>query len=75
MSRLKQIFMDGLALIVLLAPAILLGWVGWSLLDWWAGIIGIILGLIIFAYSMNKVAAQEAADAENPAVENSNQIH
>lgn len=67
--------MDGLALIVLLAPAILLGWVGWSLLDWWAGIIGIILGLIIFAYSMNKVAAQEAADAENPAVENSNQIH
>lgn len=67
--------MDGLALIVLLAPAILLGWVGWSLLDWWAGIIGIIIGLVIFAYSMNKVAVQEAADAENPAVENSSQTH
>ena len=75
MSRIKQIFMDGLALIVLLAPAILLGWVGWSLLDWWAGIIGIVIGLVIFAYSMNKVALQEAADAENPAVENSSQIH
>ncbi len=75
MSRIKQIFMDGLALIVLLAPAILLGWVGWSLLDWWAGIIGIIIGLVIFAYSMNKVAVQEAADAENPAVENSSQTH
>ena len=75
MSRIKQIFMDGLALIVLLAPAILLGWVGWSLLDWWAGIIGIVIGLVIFAYSMNKVALQEAADAENPAIENSSQIH
>ena len=67
--------MDVLALIVLLAPAIILGWMGWSLFDWWAGIIGIVLGLIIFAYSLNKVAAQENDNGEEQAQEQENSSH
>ncbi len=66
----KAIFLYFLALVVLLAPAIILGWIGWSLLDWPGLIIGIVLGLAIFVFSMNKIAAQEAAsqgEEENPA--------
>jgi len=48
-----------LALTVLLAPAILLGWIGWSLVDWWGGILGVIGGLVIFGFSINKIAQQE----------------
>jgi len=58
---LKNAFLYILALIVLLAPAIILGWIGWTLLDWWGMLIGIVLGLAIFIFSMNKIAAQEAA--------------
>ena len=64
MNKLKEIFMYLLALIVLLAPAIILGWVGGSLLGWWGGIVGVIVGLIIFGFSLNKIAAQEADNGE-----------
>jgi hypothetical protein len=56
----KNVFLYVMALVVLLAPAIILGWIGWSLLDWPGLIIGIIAGLAIFAFSMNKVISQEA---------------
>ncbi len=59
MDKLKSVFMYILALVVLLAPAILLGWIGWSLLDWWGGILGVVGGLVIFGFSMNKIAQQE----------------
>jgi small neutral amino acid transporter SnatA (MarC family) len=58
MNQVKAVFMYVLALVVLLAPAILIGWMGFTLLGWWGGIIGIIGGLIIFAFSLNKIAAQ-----------------
>jgi FtsH-binding integral membrane protein len=64
-DKFKAIFMYILALVVLLAPAILLGWIGWSLLDWWGGILGVILGLALFAYSINKIIAQESAEDED----------
>ncbi len=53
-----------LALVVLLAPAILLGWIGWSLLDWWGGVVGVIAGLALFAYSINKIAAQDRGEED-----------
>jgi hypothetical protein len=57
-----------LALVVLLAPAILIGWIGFSLLNWWGGIIGVIVGLIIFGFSINKIAAQtDGEEAETHA--------
>jgi hypothetical protein len=58
-DKVKSLFMYILALIVLLAPAILLGWIGWSLLDWWGGILGVVGGLVIFGFSINKIAQQE----------------
>ncbi len=58
---LKNIFLYILALVVLLAPAIILGWIGWSLLGWPGLVIGIIAGLVIFIFSMNRIASQEAA--------------
>jgi FtsH-binding integral membrane protein len=63
-DKFKAIFMYILALVVLLAPAILLGWIGWSLLDWWGGILGAILGLVIFAFSINKIIAQDLTEDE-----------
>lgn len=60
MNKLKDVFMYVLALIVLLAPAIILGWIGGSLVGWWGGIIGVVVGLIIFGFSISKIAAQEA---------------
>lgn len=62
----KSVFLYVLALIVLLAPAIILGWMGWSLLDWPGLIVGIIVGLAIFVFSMNKIAAQEASGENQP---------
>lgn len=59
MDKVKSLFMYILALTVLLAPAILLGWIGWSLVDWWGGILGVIGGLVIFGFSINKIAQQE----------------
>ncbi len=64
LEKLKALFMYVLALVVLLAPAILLGWIGWSLLDWWGGVLGIIGGLVVFAFSINKIAQQDAGDEE-----------
>ncbi len=58
----KDIFLYILALVVLLAPAIILGWIGWTLLEWPGLIIGVVGGLAIFIYSMNKIQAQEAAN-------------
>jgi len=58
-DKVKSLFMYILALTVLLAPAILLGWIGWSLVDWWGGILGIVGGLVIFGFSINKIAQQE----------------
>jgi len=58
-DKVKSLFMYILALTVLLAPAILLGWIGWSLVDWWGGILGVIGGLVIFGFSINKIAQQE----------------
>jgi hypothetical protein len=68
MNQIKSVFMYVLALVVLLAPAILIGWIGFSLLNWWGGIIGVIVGLIIFGFSINKIAAQtDGEEAETPA--------
>ncbi len=63
MTRIKDLFMYLLALIVLLAPVIILGWIGLSLLGWPGMVLGIIIGLVIFVYSVNKVAGQEEAEA------------
>jgi hypothetical protein len=67
MSRVKEIFLYILALIVLLAPAIILGWVGLSLLGWVGLVIGVLAGLAIFAFSVNKIASQEDFEEEPPA--------
>lgn len=64
MNQIKAAALYILALIVLLAPAIILGWIGLSLLGWLGLIIGVIVGLVIFAFSVNKIAAQEDAEAE-----------
>ena len=64
MDKLKDILMYVLALIVLLAPAILLGWIGATLLDWWGGVLGVLVGLVIFALSLNKMSTQEESDSE-----------
>jgi hypothetical protein len=67
MSQIKAVFMYVLALVVLLAPAILIGWMGFTLLNWWGGIIGIIAGLVIFGFSINKIAAQgDSEEAVSP---------
>jgi hypothetical protein len=66
MSRVKELFLYVLALIVLLAPAIILGWVGLTLLGWVGLIIGILAGLAIFAFSVNKIANQEDFEEEPP---------
>jgi hypothetical protein len=62
MEQIKGIALYIMALIVLLAPAIILGWIGLTLLGWLGLILGVILGLVIFAYSVNKIAAQEEAE-------------
>lgn len=70
MSQIKAIFLYVLALIVLLAPVIILGWVGLSLLSWPGLIIGIIAGGLIFMASMNKVIQQgDEEDEEDEAAE------
>jgi hypothetical protein len=63
MNQIKAAVLYILALIVLLAPAIILGWIGLSLLSWPGLLVGVLAGLALFAYSVNKIAAQE--DAEN----------
>lgn len=63
MNQIKAAALYILALIVLLAPAIILGWIGLSLIGWVGLIIGVVVGLVIFAYSVNKIAAQEDAEA------------
>ncbi len=71
MSKIKEYFLYVLALVVLLAPAIILGWIGLTLLGWVGLVLGIMLGLVIFAFSVNKIAAEEAeedADEETEAV-------
>ena len=75
MDKVKALFLYILALVVLLAPAILLGWVGWSFFDWWGGIVGVISGMIIFFFSMNKVIAQNAAAEEEPAEMGNHEIN
>ena len=64
MEQIKGFALYILALIVLLAPAIILGWIGLTLLGWLGLILGIIAGLVIFALSLNKMAAQDEAEAE-----------
>ncbi len=64
MEQIKGFALYILALIVLLAPAIILGWIGLTLLGWIGLILGIIAGLVIFAFSVNKIAAQEEAEGE-----------
>ena len=64
MEQIKGIALYNLALIVLLAPAIILGWIGLSLLGWLGLILGVIVGLVIFAFSVNKIAGQEEADSD-----------
>lgn len=64
MNQIKAAALYVLALIVLLAPAIILGWIGLTLLSWPGLIIGVVVGLAIFAFSVNKIAAQEADEAE-----------
>ncbi|MBN9389644.1 MAG: hypothetical protein J0I20_16580 [Chloroflexi bacterium] len=66
MEQIKGIALYILALVVLLAPAIILGWIGLTLLGWLGLILGVIVGLVIFAYSVNKIAAQEEADSDLP---------
>jgi succinate-acetate transporter protein len=61
-DKIKAVFLYILALVVLLAPAILLGWIGWSLLDWWGGVLGIIGGLLIFYSSITKIARKELTE-------------
>ena len=58
----KDVFMYVLALIVLFAPAIILGWIGLTLLSWPGLIGGVVFGLAIFWFSVSKVAASDAAD-------------
>ncbi len=77
MNQIKAAVLYILALIVLLAPAIILGWIGLSLIGWVGLIIGVILGLALFAFSVNKIAAQEDAEAEIetvPPVEKQRQV-
>ena len=64
MEQIKGFALYILALIVLLAPAIILGWIGLTLLGWLGLLLGIIAGLVIFAFSVNKIAAQEEAETE-----------
>ena len=77
MNQIKAAALYILALIVLLAPAIILGWIGLSLLGWVGLIIGVIVGLVIFAFSVNKIAAQEDTEPETepaPPVEEQRQV-
>lgn len=77
MNQIKAAVLYILALIVLLAPAIILGWIGLSLIGWVGLIIGVILGLALFAFSVNKIAAQEDAETEIetvPPVEKQRQV-
>ena len=69
MSRIKEIFLYLLALIVLLAPVIILGWIGLTLLGWLGLILGAGIGLTVFVYSVNKVVGQEAEDADEAVAE------
>lgn len=70
MNQIKAVFLYVLALTVLLAPVIILGWIGLSLLSWPGLIIGIFLGGLIFYSSMKKVIEQGAdADEEELAEE------
>jgi glucose-6-phosphate-specific signal transduction histidine kinase len=62
MNAVKNIFMLLLAWIVLLAPVIILGWMGASLFGWLGLIIGVLLGGAIFVASMNKVIQQDAEE-------------
>jgi hypothetical protein len=62
MSTVKNIFMLLLAWIVLLAPVIILGWMGASLFGWLGLIIGVLIGGAIFVASMNKVIQQDAEE-------------
>ncbi|MDB5079888.1 MAG: hypothetical protein JWP00_1812 [Chloroflexi bacterium] len=64
MNQIKAAALYILALIVLLAPAIILGWIGFSLIGWFGLVIGVLAGLVIFAVSVNKIAAQEDAEDE-----------
>lgn len=64
MNQIKGIALYILALIVLMAPAIILGWIGLTLLGWLGLILGVMVGLVIFAFSVNKIAAQEEAEDE-----------
>ena len=66
MSRIKEIFLYLLALVVLLAPVIILGWIGLTLLGWLGLILGIGIGLAIFVYSVNKVISQDANEEAPP---------
>jgi hypothetical protein len=65
MNQIKAAVLYILALIVLLAPAIILGWIGLSLLSWPGLLVGVLAGLALFAYSVNKIAAQEDAEDED----------
>lgn len=65
MNRIKAAALYILALIVLLAPAIILGWIGLSLVGWIGLLGGVIAGLVIFAYSVNKIAQQEEAEGDD----------
>ncbi|HEX2912889.1 MAG TPA: hypothetical protein VH186_18935 [Chloroflexia bacterium] len=62
MNHIKDFFLYILALIVLLAPAIILGWIGFSLLSWPGLVIGVIAGFAIFVFSVNKIQAQDDDD-------------
>ncbi len=64
MTQFKAVILYILALIVLLAPAIILGWIGLTLLSWPGLIIGILGGLMIFSFSVNKIAAQEEVEED-----------
>lgn len=78
MSKVKEVFLYILALIVLLAPAIILGWIGLSLTDglglgWLGLLVGVIVGLVIFVASVNKIGAL-AEDDEEPVVTTEGQL-
>ncbi len=65
MNIIRGFFLYILALIVLLAPAIILGWMGASLFGWLGLVMGVVAGLVIFGLSVNKIAAQDADDNDN----------
>jgi hypothetical protein len=65
MNQIKAAVLYILALIVLLAPAIILVWIGLSILSWPGLLVGVLAGLALFAYSVNKIAAQEEAEDED----------